>query len=116
VYVCGEVEDYRNAEHWGNFTNILPDNNCDDVAVEDLVAEDIINIYPNPATDNITISLRENITNAVFTLYDMQGRVLIRQAVSNEDVIPVSEFAAGIYIYNISTGKERYQGKMRINN
>jgi hypothetical protein len=113
VYVCGEVEDYRNAEHWGNFTNILPDNNCN-IAVEDLVAADIINIYPNPATDNIVISLRENITNAVFTLYDMQGKVLIRQAVTNEDVISVSEFAAGIYIYNVSTGKERYQGKIVI--
>jgi hypothetical protein len=111
VYVCGEVEDYRNAEHWNYFTNILQDNNCE-VAVEDLVAEDIINIYPNPATDNIIISLREMITNAVFTLYDMQGKVLIRQTVSNEDVIPVSEFAAGIYLYNITTGKERYQGKI----
>jgi hypothetical protein len=73
-------------------------------------------IYPNPATDNIIISLREMITNAVFTLYDMQGKVLIRQAVSNEDVISVSEFAAGVYIYNVNTGKERYQGKIIVVN
>jgi hypothetical protein len=115
VYVCGEVEDYRNAEHWGNFTNFLPDNNCDDVAVEELAA-DIINIYPNPATDNIIISLREMITNAVFTLYDMQGKVLMRQQVSNEDVISVNEFAAGIYIYNVSTGKGNLNGKITIVN
>jgi hypothetical protein len=113
VYVCGEVEDYRNASCWNNFTNILPDNTCN-VAVEDLPAEDIINIYPNPATDNIVISLREMITNAVFTLYDMQGKVLIRRNVSNEDVISVNEFAAGVYIYNVSTGKENLNGKIVI--
>jgi hypothetical protein len=113
VYVCGEVEDYRNAEHWKNFTNIQEDNDCG-VATNDLAA-DIINIYPNPATDNIIISLREMITNAVFTLYDMQGKVLIRQQVSNEDVISVNEFAAGVYIYNVSTGKGNTNGKIVIN-
>jgi hypothetical protein len=99
VYVCGEVEEYEEAESWAAFTNILQVADCG-VATKDLAAADIINIYPNPATDNIIISLREMITNAVFTLYDMQGRTLIRQQVSNEDVISISEFAAGIYIYN----------------
>jgi hypothetical protein len=115
VYVCGNVETYKRVNNWRNFTNILQDNNCE-VAVEDLVAEDIISIYPNPATENIIISLREMITNAVFTLYDMQGRVLIRQAVSNEDVISVNEFAAGLYIYSISTAKGNLNGKITIVN
>ncbi|MDR0367671.1 MAG: leucine-rich repeat domain-containing protein [Bacteroidales bacterium] len=115
VYVCTEVEDYRNAEYWKNFTNILQDNDCD-MAVEDLVAEDSINIYPNPATDNIFISLREMITEAVFTLYDMQGRVLIRREITGEDMISVNEFAAGIYIYNVRTAKGTVNGKIAIGN
>jgi hypothetical protein len=110
VYVCGDVAEYKKANGWKDFTNIQKNDNCD-MAMEDLEA-DIINIYPNPATDNIIISLREMITNAIFTLYDMQGKVLIRQQVSNEDVISVNEFAAGIYLYNISTGKGSINGKI----
>jgi hypothetical protein len=29
VYVCGKVEDYKTANYWKKFTNILPDNDCD---------------------------------------------------------------------------------------
>ncbi|MDR0368055.1 MAG: T9SS type A sorting domain-containing protein, partial [Bacteroidales bacterium] len=85
----------------------------DEVGITELETSAVA-VYPNPATDNIIISLRENITEAVFTLYDMQGRVLIRRNITNEEVISVNEFAAGIYIYNVSAAKEHYQGKIVI--
>jgi hypothetical protein len=69
-------------------------------------------IYPNPATDNISIILPENIDRAVFTLYDMQGETLICQEVNNQETLPVNNLAVGIYIYNIRTRKESYQGKL----
>ncbi|MDR0367672.1 MAG: T9SS type A sorting domain-containing protein [Bacteroidales bacterium] len=78
--------------------------------------ENSIHVFPNPATDNIFISLREMITEAVFTLYDMQGRVLIRREITGEDMISVNEFAAGIYIYSVSTTKGNINGKIRISN
>jgi hypothetical protein len=71
-----------------------------------------INIYPNPTTDNIRISLPENVYHAVFTLYDMQGKELIRREINNEDVVSVSTFAIGIYIYNVRTEKENHTGKL----
>jgi hypothetical protein len=67
-----------------------------------------INIYPNPATDNIHIVLPENVYHAVFTLYDMQGKTLS----VNQDAVSVNNFAASIYIYNIRTEKENYTGKL----
>jgi hypothetical protein len=73
-------------------------------------------VYPNPATDNIIISLREMITDAVFTLYDMQGKVLIRQKIANEDMVSVNNLAAGIYIYNVSTAKGTVNGKVVVVN
>jgi hypothetical protein len=72
----------------------------------------VISIYPNPATDNITIVLPKNVTHAVFTLYDMQSKLLIRKEVNNQDVIYISNLATGIYIYNVGTEKESYQGKV----
>jgi hypothetical protein len=71
-----------------------------------------ISVYPNPATDNIRIVLPENVTHATFTLYDMQSKMLIRKEVNNQDAISVSNLANGIYIYNVRTEKESYQGKI----
>ncbi|MDR0367833.1 MAG: T9SS type A sorting domain-containing protein [Bacteroidales bacterium] len=78
--------------------------------------ENSIHVYPNPATDNIFISLREMITDAVFTLYDMQGKVLIRQKIANEDMVSINNLAAGIYIYNVSTAKGTVNGKVVVVN
>jgi fibronectin type 3 domain-containing protein len=74
----------------------------------------LISVYPNPAMDNITVTLPENVPQAVFTLYDMQGKELIRQEVSNQDKVKVNGFAAGIYVYKVVTAKESYQGKIII--
>jgi hypothetical protein len=108
VYVCGSANDYRNANYWGDFTNIIEDCN----SIKDISPENKITIYPNPATDNVKINLPENIHQVSFTLYDMQGRILARQNINNGEEIPIRDFAAGIYIYNISTKNQSYQGKI----
>jgi 3',5'-cyclic AMP phosphodiesterase CpdA len=71
-----------------------------------------VNVYPNPATDQINIILPENISQAVFILYDIQNRILIQQQIGKKGMVSVSNFAAGIYIYQIKTGTEIYQGKI----
>jgi hypothetical protein len=111
VYVCGSVEDYRKAEFWSEVTNIIQYNNCG-VGIADIAGENEIRFYPNPAIDNITITLPEKITQAVFTLYDMQGKMLIRKEVNNQDAVSVSNLASGIYIYHVRTEKENCQGKV----
>jgi hypothetical protein len=71
-----------------------------------------INIYPNPATDNIHITLPENVSHAIFTLYDMQGKVLIQQQINSQDAVSVNKLAAWIYIYSVRTEKENHTGKI----
>jgi hypothetical protein len=71
-----------------------------------------ISIYPNPATDNITIVLPENTSHAFFTLYDMQGRMLIKREVSSQETVSINNLANGIYIYHVRTVKENRQGKI----
>jgi hypothetical protein len=71
-----------------------------------------ISLFPNPATDNIHIILPENISQAVFTLYDMQGKALIRREINSQNAISVNNLAAGMYIYNVRTSKQNYQGKL----
>jgi hypothetical protein len=69
-------------------------------------------LYPNPATDDIHITLPENVDQANFTLYDLQGRTVIKKAITKEDVVSVSKLAAGMYIYNVTTAKEHFSGKI----
>jgi hypothetical protein len=69
-------------------------------------------VYPNPATDNINIVLPENVSHAVFMLYDMQGKMLIKQEIRNQDMVSINNLANGMYIYNVKTEKENRQGKI----
>ncbi|MDR2684574.1 MAG: T9SS type A sorting domain-containing protein [Prevotellaceae bacterium] len=62
-------------------------------------------MYSNPAA--VT-----NVSNALFTLCDMQGRVLSREIVNSRSIISVSGLVAGIYLYNVITEKENRQGKI----
>lgn len=110
VYVCGSVENYKTAAHWGNFKKIVED--CDANSIDDISFNYDCMIYPNPVRDNIRIMLPENIYQAVFTLYDMQGRTLIHQNITNQDIVSLNNFAEGIYLYNITTDKQNYQGKI----
>jgi hypothetical protein len=71
-----------------------------------------VSVYPNPATDYLTITLSGNVYQATFTLYDMQGRMLIKEEVKNEDMISVNNLASGIYVYSVNVGKESHKGKI----
>jgi hypothetical protein len=84
-------------------------------AITDIKAS-TISIYPNPARNNINITLPENVSQAVFTLYDMQGKVFIRKEISSQETVSVSNLATGIYIYNIITNKQKHTGKLIIKN
>jgi hypothetical protein len=110
VYVCGSVENYKAADYWKNFKKIIED--CDANSIDNVSFKDDITIYPNPVRDNIRVMLPENIHQAVFRLYDMQGRTLIHQNITNHDIVTLNNFAEGIYLYNITTDKQQYQGKI----
>jgi hypothetical protein len=71
-----------------------------------------VSIFPNPATDNITVTLPENVHQATFTVYDMQGKMLLQQNIGNQETVSVSNLSAGVYIYHVRTEKESYTGKI----
>ncbi|MDR0603172.1 MAG: leucine-rich repeat protein [Bacteroidales bacterium] len=80
--------------------------------IKEIETSDDINVYPNPVRDNISIQLPDNVYQAVFTLYDIRGKVLIRREIDNQDAISVSNLTAGIYIYNLRTERQNYMGKI----
>ena len=71
-----------------------------------LTENDVV-IYPNPVSDQLTVSLRTNafqVTN--MAVYDMNGKLLLTQAVNdNQITMSTSKLATGNYFLRLSDGK-----------
>lgn len=55
-----------------------------------------INIYPNPATDKIYIS-NLNKENTLVKIYDIKGRLVLENKISNKEYLNISKLSKGIY-------------------
>ena len=61
----------------------------------ELNGPDKINIYPNPATNNIYISnLYEK---SIIKIYDIKGKLVLEKKISNKEYVNISMLAKGIY-------------------
>jgi len=55
-----------------------------------------VNVYPNPVTDKIYISnLKED--NTLVKIYDINGRLVLENKVSNKEYLNVSKLSKGVY-------------------
>ena len=61
----------------------------------------LINIYPNPTNENITISVSNYNVNIQTQVYDLIGN---RLQVSNETTISLKDYSKGIYLLKIAYG------------
>lgn len=66
----------------------------------------MFSVWPNPASDVLNISFANGIENgAAATIYDIQGRVVRKAALTNVDnVIEVQGLAKGIYVVSVTNG------------
>jgi len=69
-------------------------------AVINRLSEDQVNVYPNPASDNITFSGISG--TATVVLIDMNGSKVLEQKLTDEGVLPVAGLTKGLYIYKVS--------------
>ncbi|MGR7812717.1 FG-GAP-like repeat-containing protein [Lacinutrix undariae] len=72
------------------------------LSIEDTLSENLI-MYPNPTQDLLNISAIDNLTNAVYTVFDITGRRITTGKLNNT-TINVSQLSAGNYILRISAG------------
>ncbi len=88
---------YRTAK-WtgGNYTDGCGHIN---VGVNEIGNNEEISIYPNPATNEITIEIKEK---GSISIYNVLGKMIIE---TKEKKIDVSGFAKGIYFIEVTTAK-----------
>jgi len=74
-------------------------------------------VYPNPATDMLTVEALPGLGSAVSTMYDLNGRRIL-QSLQGEDTnsitIPVSHLPAGTYVLKIKQGQHEKTAKVHI--
>jgi len=74
------------------------------VGVEENVLSNAV-VYPNPASDVINISMKNELTNAKVSIVDAMGRVVLNQSIDNDFVsLDVAGLEEGIYFVKIANG------------
>jgi len=65
-----------------------------------------LKLYPNPVKDYLQIQLYEQVEDAVITLFDVHGKLILTQTISKatETSIDVSKLVSGSYFIRIQSG------------
>ncbi len=78
------------------------------LGVQDNFVENLI-LYPNPTNDFLNLSLNEGFENAIYSIYDMNGRRVLNNKLESNS-IDVSKLSTGNYVLRvINQGSTKYQ-------
>jgi len=67
-------------------------------------------VYPNPAVDFISVSSNNNLSEAIVTIYTLEGKIAIIES-SNISNIDVTSLEEGVYVLEVKTS-DRTQSKI----
>ncbi len=99
LYVpVGSKSLYQAADQWQDFANIVE---LSSMAVE-TINTDSIGISYNPATGTLKIAGIEG--NALISLYDLNGRLLISRQMTDGDAVSIPTLSQGVYVVKAATG------------
>lgn len=82
-------------------------NPCSGAEIEENALAHLISIYPNPATNNITVDLSAlDGIDFTITILDITGKVMQQTSVNKDEksIIGLSDFAKGLYFLRITNG------------
>ena len=80
---------------------VLPDYECDEMGVSDILNGKIAEVYPNPVSDKLNIVMDFKKPETVM-VYDMAGKKVIESQIgTNKNYINVSQLPKGVYVLMI---------------
>jgi hypothetical protein len=59
-------------------------------------------LYPNPATNNVTIELTDKNAVAELTVLDLFGKVVYTSTITGSTTMDVSELTSGVYMVRLN--------------
>jgi len=73
-----------------------------------------INVFPNPASEFVSFSIKDANGSYSFEMFDQLGRKIMNQTIQNDFSISVQNLSKGIYMYRLHDGVKLYTGKLLI--
>jgi hypothetical protein len=71
-----------------------------------------ISLYPNPMDNYVTVQVSSSIADLIFCLYDIHGRKMLSEKITETTRLDVSGLPAGIYIYTLEYPGGRQTGRL----
>jgi hypothetical protein len=71
-----------------------------------------ISLFPNPMLDHVTVQVSTSFADLIFCLYDIYGRKMLTQKITETTRLTVSDLPAGIYMYRLQYPGGRQTGKL----
>lgn len=70
-----------------------------------------LSVYPNPAKDFIVFDITKNMESSIVEIYDIQGKRVIQQRLTENKQIAISNLAQGLYLVRLIDSGTIYTGK-----
>lgn len=70
-------------------------------------------VFPNPAQEQISVWLPDNVSQASMTIYNPLGQVVTQKKISPQDrLVNLENLGSGVYLYTLTAGQTTQSGKL----
>ena len=73
-----------------------------------------VNVYPNPATNQVTFTIAATVGQLNVEFYDLQGKLVLNRMISNNNPVLIESLNGGLYFYRLSENQNFYTGKIMV--
>lgn len=72
-------------------------------------------LYPNPASEKLLVILNSNFQNAIFTIYDISGKIVLAGKLDDkQSELNIAEIRNGVYVLKVTTQTDQLSKKFVI--
>jgi hypothetical protein len=91
--------------NWLSGSPIVTGTTCGALGTTSFEIASKLNIFPNPATNNVTI-LFADLNNAKLEVLDITGKVLMKQSLNlNSNTVNIEKLPAGMYLFKVTSNE-----------
>lgn len=109
TYFEGEGDSWQ---EWMDYTIYYSEQNITNV--NDLNDANTVNVYPNPASNQVTFSIDGLADLLTIELYDIQGKLVLSKTKDNNSPVSIETLDEGLYFYRLSDKSNFYTGKFMV--
>jgi len=73
--------------------------------IDDISENENLILYPNPATNELTIEVKNNTRQISFEIFNLAGQITLRGNFFGKTIIPLNNLTSGVYFIIINDGK-----------